>query len=110
MSEQQVEKGPYLDFHVSSHADVVMREWQVSEALWRMARRMHRRYPNEAKALKRASEDTCFLLYQTLCEAQQTDLDRRKEDYKLALAREDEERKAKNENPSPATQVPEGSD
>jgi hypothetical protein len=72
--EVPVESGSYADlktWDVNAMAEPIMRIWQLSEALSRMARRIQRRYPREAKILKTASEDVIYSFYRDMKEKQE---------------------------------------
>jgi hypothetical protein len=72
--EVPVESGSYGDlktWDVNAMAEPIMRIWQLSEALSRMARRIQRRYPREAKVLRTASEDVIYSFYRDMKEKQE---------------------------------------
>src|ERR1700730_9057525 len=72
--EVPVESGSYADlktWDVNAMAEPIMRIWQLSEALSRMARRIQRRYPREAKVLRTASEDVIYSFYRDMKEKQE---------------------------------------
>ena len=72
--EIPVESGSYSDlkiWDVNAVAEPIMRIWQLSEALSRMARRIQKRYPREARILKTASEDVIYSFYREMKEKQE---------------------------------------
>ena len=72
--EIPVESGSYSDMRiwdVNAVAEPIMRIWQLSEALSRMARRIQKRYPREARILKTASEDVIYSFYRDMREKQE---------------------------------------
>lgn len=79
----------------------------MSEALNRMARRMKKRYPEQARVLERASVDICFEFYKSMSEAQKKALERMKEKQNLEIASQIEGRlrRAREEMQAGATAV-----
>src|ERR1700730_1180420 len=72
--EIPVETGSYADlktWDVNAMAEPIMRIWQLSEALSRMARRIQKRYPREARILRTASEDVIYSFYRDMKEKQE---------------------------------------
>ena len=72
--EVPVESGSYADlktWDVNAMAEPIMRIWQLSEALSRMARRIQKRYPREARILRTASEDVIYSFYRDMKEKQE---------------------------------------
>src|SRR5713226_7525899 len=72
--EVPVETGSYADlktWDVNAMAEPIMRIWQLSEALSRMARRIQKRYPREARILRTASEDVIYSFYRDMKEKQE---------------------------------------
>jgi hypothetical protein len=72
--EVPVETGSYADlktWDVNAMAEPIMRIWQLSEALSRMARRIQKRYPREARVLRTASEDVIYSFYRDMKEKQE---------------------------------------
>jgi hypothetical protein len=72
--EIPVETGSYTDYKawdVNMMAEPIMRIWQLSEALSRMSRRIQRRYPDESRILKTASEDVIYTFFKDMKERQE---------------------------------------
>jgi hypothetical protein len=69
----QVETGSHSDLKVwdiNSMAEPIMRIWQLSEALSRMARRIQKRYPEDAKILRASSEEIIHYFFLDMREKQ----------------------------------------
>jgi hypothetical protein len=72
--EIPIESGSYSDmkvWDVNAVAEPIMRIWQLSEALSRMSKRIQKRYPQEARVLKTASEDVIYSFYRDIKEKQE---------------------------------------
>jgi hypothetical protein len=71
--EIPIETGSFTDYKVwdvNMMAEPIMRIWQLSEALSRMARRIQKRYPEEARILRTASEDVVYSFFKDMKERQ----------------------------------------
>jgi hypothetical protein len=71
--EIPIETGSFTDYKVwdvNMMAEPIMRIWQLSEALSRMARRIQKRYPDEARILRTASEDVIYSFFKDMKERQ----------------------------------------
>ncbi|HYB03471.1 MAG TPA: hypothetical protein VED17_03355 [Nitrososphaerales archaeon] len=72
-TDVQVETGSHSDLKVwdiNSMAEPIMRVWQLSEALSRMAKRVQKRYPEDAKILKASSEEIVHYFFLDMQEKQ----------------------------------------
>ena len=91
------ETGSYSDlkqWDANTLAEPIMRVFQLSEGLARMARRIQKRYPKEAKKLKLASEDIVYAFYKGMEEEQNAFVKKTKQNDE-DIAKLDEERKKK---------------
>ncbi len=109
--EVPVETGSHSDFKVwdiNSMAEPIMRVWQLSEALSRMAKRIQKRYPDEAKILRTSSEDIIHHFFLDMRERQSEFVENAKTNETNSLKEQDEkQRKARQEKLSPIEVEPE---
>ncbi len=95
--EVPVETGSHSDFkawEINSMAEPIMRIWQLSEALSRMAKRIQRRYPEEAKILRASSEDIIHYFFADMREKQHEFIKNEKTSETNSI-KEQEEKRAK---------------
>lgn len=96
-----VETGSHSDYKVwdiNSMAEPIMRVWQLSEALSRMAKRVQKRYPDEAKILRTTSEDIIHQFFMDMRERQQEFVSNCKVNEANSVKEQDEkQRKARQE-------------
>jgi hypothetical protein len=64
-------RSDYKVWDVNSMAEPIMRIWQLSEALSRMAKRVQKRYPDEARILRSTSEDIIHYFFEDMKEQQE---------------------------------------
>jgi len=74
-------------------AEPIMRTWQLSEALSRMAKRIRKRFPDEAEILKVSSEDIIHDFFSELRERQAEYLKNTKESEVSSIKEQDEKQK-----------------
>ena len=105
-----VETGSHSDYKVwdvNSMAEPIMRVWQLSEALSRMARRIQKRYPDEAKILRTSSEDIIHQFFMDMQERQQEFVSTCKTSEANSVKEQDEkQRKARQEKLSGVVENP----
>jgi alanyl-tRNA synthetase len=111
--EVPVETGSHSDFKiwdVNSMAEPIMRVWQLSEALSRMAKRIQKRYPDEAKILKTSSEEIIHRFFLDMQERQKEFVENSKANEATSTKEQDErQRKARSEKFSPIKEGDSGS-
>jgi len=95
----QVETGSPSDLKVwdiNSMAEPIMRIWQLSEALSRMAKRIQKRYPEDAKILRASSEEIIHFFFLDMSEKQAEFLKNAKaSEDSVAKEQEETQRKAR---------------
>jgi hypothetical protein len=92
----QVETGSHSDLKVwdiNSMAEPIMRVWQLSEALSRMAKRVQKRYPEDAKILRASSEDIVHYFFLDMRERQAEFLKNARANEDLASKEQEETRR-----------------